>query len=46
MTGRYPHNTHVETNRDAQALDQRTTVQYYLQRAGYLTAMSGKYLNS
>ena len=46
MTGRYPHNHEVRRNEDAMNLDQETTLQYYLQRAGYTTALVGKYLNA
>jgi arylsulfatase A-like enzyme len=46
MTGRYAHNTDVHTGADARKLDQTTTLQHYLQEAGYHTAMFGKYLNS
>ncbi|MFN2594076.1 MAG: sulfatase [Actinomycetota bacterium] len=46
FTGRYAHNTGVHTEADASKLDQQTTLQYYLQQAGYETAMFGKYLNS
>lgn len=45
MTGRYPHNHGVRRNEDAQELVQESTLQYYLQSAGYHTAMAGKYLN-
>jgi arylsulfatase A-like enzyme len=47
MTGRYAHNHHVLSNRAGEALnlDQETTVQRYLQRDGYRTAIFGKYLN-
>jgi arylsulfatase A-like enzyme len=47
MTGRYVHNHGVLTNfdGDAQNLNQKTTLQYYLKRAGYQTALVGKYLN-
>jgi arylsulfatase A-like enzyme len=45
MTGQYAHNTNVETNLDAERLDQRATMQRYLQDAGYRTAIVGKYLN-
>jgi arylsulfatase A-like enzyme len=47
MTGRYTHNHHVRSNGRGQAmnLDQETTVQRYLQQAGYRTAIYGKYLN-
>jgi arylsulfatase A-like enzyme len=46
MTGRYSHNTDVHTEADAAKLDQETTIQHYLQEAGYHTALFGKYLNS
>ncbi len=46
MTGQYAHNTRVETNVDAERLDQRATMQRYLQDAGYRTAIVGKYLNA
>jgi arylsulfatase A-like enzyme len=47
FTGRYAHNHAVRTNSRGQAsnLDQATTIQRYLQDAGYSTAMVGKYLN-
>lgn len=45
MTGQYAHNTNVETNVDAERLDQRDTMQRHLQDAGYRTAIVGKYLN-
>ncbi|HEV3475513.1 MAG TPA: sulfatase [Actinomycetota bacterium] len=46
MTGRYAHNHRVETNGDVEQLDQRSTLQRYLQEAGYQTAIAGKYLNN
>lgn len=46
MTGRYMHNHKVKTNRQGRRLDHRTTIQFYLQRAGYRTAYFGKFLNS
>lgn len=46
MTGRYVHNHGVLRNEDAAALDHDTTLQAYLQKAGYQTALSGKFLNS
>lgn len=46
MTGQYAHNTRVETNIDGERLDQRATMQRYLQDAGYRTAIVGKYLNA
>src|SRR3990170_2531169 len=45
MTGQYPHNHQVRRNEDSQNLDQDTTLQHYLQQAGYLTGLAGKYLN-
>lgn len=45
MTGRYAHNHRVRTNGLTEKLDQRSTLQRYLQDAGYLTAIAGKYLN-
>lgn len=45
MTGRYPHNHGVRRNEDAHQLVQESTLQYYLQSSGYLTALTGKYLN-
>ena len=47
FTGRYAHNHNVRSNAadEAQSLDQRTTVQYYLDGAGYHTGLVGKYLN-
>ena len=47
FTGRYAHNHGVQSNaRHApDVLDQETTVQRYLQDAGYRTALFGKYLN-
>jgi len=49
FTGRYSHNHGVVTNSDVEqvtGLDQHTTFQYHLDRAGYRTALFGKYLNS
>jgi arylsulfatase A-like enzyme len=45
FTGRYVHNHGVRTNRDATRLDHATTVQSYLDQAGYTTAIVGKFLN-
>jgi arylsulfatase A-like enzyme len=45
MTGQFVHNHRVRTNDDGAALDQRSTIQRYLHRAGYRTALIGKYLN-
>jgi arylsulfatase A-like enzyme len=46
MTGRYVHNHGVRDNYSALLLDQRSTLQRYLQEAGYLTGISGKYMNA
>jgi len=48
MTGRYAHNTGVIDNLSSRISfhpDMRSTVQCYLQDAGYRTAFFGKYLN-
>jgi arylsulfatase A-like enzyme len=45
FTGRYAHNHRVQTNPEASKLDQETTIQRYLQDAGYRTAIVGKFLN-
>lgn len=45
MSGRYPHNHRVERNAFNGRLDQRSVLQNYLQRDGYLTAIAGKYFN-
>jgi arylsulfatase A-like enzyme len=45
MTGQYAHNHSVETNGNTEHLDQRSTLQRYLQDAGYLTGIAGKYFN-
>lgn len=45
FTGRYAHNHEVRTNRDAERMVQASTIQRYLRRNGYLTAIAGKYLN-
>jgi arylsulfatase A-like enzyme len=44
LTGRYAHNHGVLTQ-EPQSFDVRTTIPRYLQRAGYLTGIVGKYLN-
>ncbi len=44
MSGRYVHNHGVEAN-FVDFFDHRTTVQFYLQRAGYRTGYIGKFLN-
>ena len=46
MTGLYAHNHGVRHNYDARHLDHSTTLQRYLQAAGYATALSGKFLNA
>lgn len=46
FSGRYVHNHGVVSNSDAIALDITGTMQYQLNRAGYLTGITGKYLNS
>jgi arylsulfatase A-like enzyme len=47
FTGRYTHNHHVTSNDGEDGnLIQQSTLQYYLQRAGYETALYGKYLNA
>lgn len=48
LTGRYPHNHQVyENGMDAvEALDFKQTLPAYLKRAGYRTALFGKYFNS
>jgi arylsulfatase A-like enzyme len=45
LTGRYAHNHHVFSKVGERDLIQESTVEYYLQQAGYETAMFGKYLN-
>ena len=44
LTGRYAHNHGILTQ-EPQSFDVRTTIPRYLKRAGYLNALSGKYLN-
>ena len=44
FTGRYAHNHGILTQ-EPQSFDVRTTIPRYLQRAGYLTGIAGKYLN-
>lgn len=46
LTGKYTHNHEVTNNDSSQNLDPRTTLQYYLQRSGYRTAIYGKLLNN
>jgi arylsulfatase A-like enzyme len=45
FTGRYAHNHGVLSNREGFALDHETTMQRYLQNAGYRTGYIGKFLN-
>jgi arylsulfatase A-like enzyme len=45
LTGRYAHNHFVQNNLLARNLVQESTLQYYLHRAGYHTAIAGKFLN-
>ena len=45
FTGRYAHNHGVTNNGQATVLDQESTVQRYLEEAGYTTAIIGKFLN-
>ena len=45
VSGKYAHNHGVHTNDDGMGLNQRATVQRYLQDAGYRTGVVGKYLN-
>jgi arylsulfatase A-like enzyme len=46
FSGRYAHNHEVTSNTDPRDLNQQTTMQYYLDRAGYRTGIFGKYMNS
>ena len=46
LTGRYVHNHKVNNEVKATVLDQSTTINHYLNNAGYHTALFGKYLNS
>lgn len=46
FSGRYAHNHGVRDNGHPYKLNQYTTVQRYLQEAGYRTGLFGKYLNS
>jgi arylsulfatase A-like enzyme len=45
FTGRYAHNHGVLDNFSATSLDQRSTLQRYLQAAGFQTGIAGKFLN-
>lgn len=47
MTGRYAHNHGVRRNQDGPKINQMATMQRYLrERAGYKTALVGRFLNS
>ncbi|MGH2739943.1 MAG: sulfatase family protein [Actinomycetota bacterium] len=45
FSGRYAHNHGITTNSNPGSLDQDATVQRYLQDAGFLTGIAGKFLN-
>ena len=45
FSGKYAHNHGVTNNFLGDQLNQDTTIQAYLRRAGYLTGMAGKFLN-
>jgi arylsulfatase A-like enzyme len=45
LTGRFAHHTGVEDNGDGAAFDESSTLATWLDRAGYQTALIGKYLN-
>lgn len=45
LTGLYSHNTGVRTNEQGERLDETETLPVWLHRAGYTTALIGKYLN-
>ncbi|WP_169734304.1 sulfatase family protein [Hamadaea tsunoensis] len=46
ISGRYPHNNKVRHQDDAPNMDMSTTMPVLLRKAGYHTAMAGKFLNS
>jgi arylsulfatase A-like enzyme len=46
VTGRFAHNTNVRTNQDQALLNHETTIERYLNEAGYQTALVGKWLNN
>jgi arylsulfatase A-like enzyme len=46
FSGRYAHNHGVTSNEDPRDLNQQTTMQHYIDRAGYRTGIFGKYMNS
>ena len=45
LSGRYAHNHGVQNNLLGFNLDQSSTIEHYLSRAGYRTAIAGKFLN-
>jgi arylsulfatase A-like enzyme len=45
FSGQYVHNHGVRDLDDSYVLDQRSTIQHTLERAGYRTGIAGKYLN-
>jgi arylsulfatase A-like enzyme len=45
FTGRYPHNHKVKDTESAHLLRHDTTLEHYLHKEGYTTAVVGKYLN-
>jgi arylsulfatase A-like enzyme len=45
MTGRFAHNHGVKTNPAGNRLNERTTLQRYLQESGYRTGLFGKFLS-
>ena len=45
MSGRLNHNNNVRTNGDQELLDHNSTIQRYLDQAGYRTGLAGKFLN-
>ena len=46
FSGQYAHNHKVTNNPIPERLEQRSTIQHYLQEAGYQTAIAGKYFNA
>jgi arylsulfatase A-like enzyme len=46
FTGQYAHNHGVNLNDDPKQIDERRTIQSYLQRAGYYTGILGKFVNN
>jgi arylsulfatase A-like enzyme len=45
MTGRVNHNNNVRTNGNQELLDHNSTIQRYLDQAGFRTGLAGKFLN-